>query len=297
MALTPPPTAPLPTDIATIFDARAYALASWLAVHVTEEEALLAAMTALAAGGAVSLKYIFSTTITDTDPTAGHLALDNATQNIATTIRADLADSSGSDLTNFLALLDDSTSTNKGLLTLRHSTDPNKWLSFKVASVASPSGYRNIAVTNPFGSSAAPFSNGDPILLDFTPTGDKGDPGSPGPAATAVDKGAIGSGTVTFDYSAGTLQTWTNGGAHTVAIINWPTTGSEGVLQLIGTNLAAYAITWPTINWVKPDGTTTTSIATYLTANGVRAALQISGVDQIMLWTRDAGATIYGKLI
>lgn len=193
MNLTAPPTAPQPTDTATVFDARAYALAAWYATNVSELNALLATMTALAAGGAVSLQYIFSTTTTDSDPGAGKLRLDNATQNAATTIRADLADNAGSDLTNFLALLDDSTSTNKGLLTLRHATDATKWLSFKVASVASPSGYRNITVTNPFGSSATAFANGDALLFDFTPTGDKGDQGDPGPNPIQI---ATGGGTV-----------------------------------------------------------------------------------------------------
>ena len=114
---------------------------------------------------------------------------------------------------------------------------------------------------------------------------------------TVVDKGTISSGTVTFDYTGGSAQTWTNGGAHTVATSNWPPTGNLGEMLLIGTNLGSAAITWPTITWIKPDGTTTTSIATYLAANTGRTALQTSGVDQMLLWSRDAGTTIYGKLI
>lgn len=112
-----------------------------------------------------------------------------------------------------------------------------------------------------------------------------------------VDKGSISSGTVTFDYSGGSVQTWTCGGAHTVATSNWPPTGNLGEMLLIGTNLAAFTITWPTISWILPAGTTSTSIATYLAANTGRTALQSSGVDQILLWSRDAGTTIYGKLI
>lgn len=56
-------------------------------------------------------------------------------------------------------------------------------------------------------------------------------------------------------------------------------------------NGGAFAFTWPTINWVKSDGTFTTSFASC----GV--TLQSSGIDWVLLWTRDSGATIYGKVM
>jgi len=114
---------------------------------------------------------------------------------------------------------------------------------------------------------------------------------------TVQDKGNSGTSTQTFDYTQGSVQTLTATGSHTIAFSNWPPTGNLGMLLLILTNGAAYTITWPTVNWIKPDGTTTTSISTYLAANTGRTALQTSGVDQIMFWTRDAGTTVYGKLV
>lgn len=114
---------------------------------------------------------------------------------------------------------------------------------------------------------------------------------------TVVDKGNSGTSTQTYDYTAGSVQTSTATGNHTIATSNWPPTGNLGELLIIGTNFGAYTITWPTISWLKPDGTTTTSISTYLAANTGRTAFQTSGVDQVLLWTRDAGTTIYGKLI
>jgi len=111
------------------------------------------------------------------------------------------------------------------------------------------------------------------------------------------DAGTISSGTYNFDYSSGSVQTWTNGGAHTIGVTNWPPTGNLGQLLLIGTNLGAYTLTMPTVNWIKPDGTLTTTWSTYLAANTGRTALQASGTDMILLWTRDAGTTIYGKLV
>jgi len=114
---------------------------------------------------------------------------------------------------------------------------------------------------------------------------------------TVYDKGSVASGTYTIDYTAGQVQTWINGGTHTIATSNWPPAGNLGEILLIGTNLGSAAITWPSWTWVKPDGTTTTSIAAYLAANGIRTALQTSGVDQILLWSRDAGTTIYARLL
>ena len=67
-------------------------------------------------------------------------------------------------------------------------------------------------------------------------------------------------------------------------------------VQSLGT---LYTGTWPaTINWIKSDGTTTTSIATYLAANGCRTAFKTgAGIDTVFLWTNDGGQTIFGKLV
>ena len=113
-----------------------------------------------------------------------------------------------------------------------------------------------------------------------------------------VDKGNISNATVTFDYSAGSIQTYTaTGSTVTWATSNWPPTGNEGYMLVRATNAGAYTHTISGITWIKPDGTTTTTLATYLAANTGRTAFQTSGVDQILLWSRDAGTTIYGKLV
>ena len=95
-----------------------------------------------------------------------------------------------------------------------------------------------------------------------------------------------------LDYTNGSHQRWApNTGAQTLSITNWPPTGNLGELLIEGVNLGAATITWPTINWIKSDGTTTTTFS----SNGV--TLQSSGIDWVVLWTRDAGTTIYGKII
>jgi hypothetical protein len=112
------------------------------------------------------------------------------------------------------------------------------------------------------------------------------------------DKGNSGTATQTYDYTQGSIQTATATGSHTVAFSNFPPTGNLGELLFILTNGGAFTVTWPgSILWMKPDGTTTSSISVYLAANSGRTALQTSGVDQFFFWTRDAGTTIYGKLV
>lgn len=95
-----------------------------------------------------------------------------------------------------------------------------------------------------------------------------------------------------LDYVNGSHQRWAPAtGAQTLSIANWPPNNNLGELLIEGVNLGAATITWPTINWVKSDGTTTTTFA----SNGV--TLQASGIDWVRLWTRDAGVTIYGKVL
>lgn len=201
-ALPTPPVSTSPTTFASDMDIFLAALPTFR----SQANALAATMDAVAGGGAVSLPYTFSSTTTDADPGAGYLRLDNATQNASTTIRADLSGSDASDLTGVLALLDDSTSVNKGYLKLQHATDATKWLVFAVVSVASPSGYRNITAICAASSATNPFTNGDSLLFDFTPTGDKGDKGDTG--ATGLTYGPGGrtiTGSVTLTASSSVI--------------------------------------------------------------------------------------------
>jgi lysophospholipase L1-like esterase len=98
-----------------------------------------------------------------------------------------------------------------------------------------------------------------------------------------------------LDYTNGSMQRWAPAsGAQSFSVINWPPSGNLGELLVQGINLATATITWNSsfpINWVKSDGTFTTTFA----SSGV--TLQSSGTDFVMLWTRDGGTTIYGKVI
>jgi hypothetical protein len=100
--------------------------------------------------------------------------------------------------------------------------------------------------------------------------------------------------TAALNFTNGSQQRWapTASSSPTLTISNWPPSGNLGELLIEGINLgAAGTITWPTINWVTSTGATTTTFA----SNGV--TLQTSGTDWCLLWTRDAGTTIYGKFV
>ena len=99
-----------------------------------------------------------------------------------------------------------------------------------------------------------------------------------------------------LNFVNGPNQRWApNTGSQTLSITNWPPSGNLGELLIEGVNLGSSTITWPTINWIQPSGITTTNINTYLSS--ISRSLQTNGIDWVLLWTRDAGTTIYGKLM
>ncbi len=91
-----------------------------------------------------------------------------------------------------LDTLDASSSTIKGQVRLSKISDQSKWLTFNLTARATPSGYRNLTVTNTGSSSSSPFSNGDSILFEFTRTGDQGATGATGPTGPTGPAGAAG---------------------------------------------------------------------------------------------------------
>lgn len=100
--------------------------------------------------------------------------------------------------------------------------------------------------------------------------------------------------TATINYVNGSVQRWAPTAASnpTLTISNWPPSGAMGELLIEGVNLgAAGTITFPTANWLKSDGTFAAS------PSAANITLQSSGIDFILLWTRDGGTTIYAKVM
>lgn len=119
----------------------------------------------------ITMRYTFDATTTDSDPGAGKLRLSNATQYLAVTIRADLTDSDGFDVTALLNAIATANgpNANLGLVRLQARDDPTRWLVAVLTASASPSGYRNLTIANLAKSASSPFSDGDDILMSFHP--------------------------------------------------------------------------------------------------------------------------------
>jgi len=110
-------------------------------------------------------------------------------------------------------------------------------------------------------------------------------------ALPVVDKGVVTTGTVTFTVSAGSKQKLTVGGALTVAFTGWPASGNYGEIEINLVNGGAFAVTWPLVNWMVGDGTSSTNFASML------VALAAAGTNFVLVWSIDGGATLYGKAI
>jgi len=180
-ALTDPNQLPNQLQDQQTFDANMASMVDMFPERARQENGLAAEMmdmlaqsSVIAAGGAFAIPYVFDATTTDADPGAGKLRLSSTTQSAATVMRLDLT-SAGQDYTTLIDTFDDSTSVVKGSIRLVKQGDITKWMTFNLTALATPSGYRNLAVVCTDSSTTSPFANGDALMLSFQRTGDKGD--------------------------------------------------------------------------------------------------------------------------
>lgn len=119
-------------------------------------------------------RFAFSVATSDADPGPGRIAFNDATAGSVTMLFVDDQTSSGADATAWLDILDDSTNTgNRGSLFLQHGSDIASFAEFVITGpVADGVGYRKVPVA--LSGASAVFANGDPIVLSFVRTGDKG---------------------------------------------------------------------------------------------------------------------------
>jgi hypothetical protein len=103
-----------------------------------------------------------------------------------------------------------------------------------------------------------------------------------------VDHGTVNSGTVTFNLQASTKHKVTVGGPITMAFTGWPATGNYEEIEIQIVN-GSSNVTWPTVNWMVGDGTSSTTFST------MGVFLQASGTNWVIVWSTDGGVTLYGK--
>jgi hypothetical protein len=117
--------------------------------------------------------YAWDTGTTDADPGEGEIRVNNAALASATKLFVSDTDAAGSDLTTWLATLDDSSNTVKGSIKLVDLADQTNFAIYHVTGSATDDGdYFDIAVT--YVTHGGSFADGADIGLAFTRAGDAG---------------------------------------------------------------------------------------------------------------------------
>jgi hypothetical protein len=140
-----------------------------------------------------SLQYTFSTTTTDSDPGSGLVRLNNATQNAATEIYIDDEDSDGTDVSGVIGLLSggNNPSSVLGYVTIRKEFAPENFITMKITTLTSASGYTKLVGTVEASSGASPFSDTDNLYFSIDVSGDKGDPGDISGPGSSTDNAVV----------------------------------------------------------------------------------------------------------
>jgi len=118
--------------------------------------------------------------------------------------------------------------------------------------------------------------------------------------STFVDNGSISSSTITFNMANANAQAATFDGSGTITwtLAGWPTSGTYGAIQLEIINGGTMTHVFPAaVQWINPNGTTTTSFSTYMTNQRGTTNFQTTGTDFVCMWTRNNGTTIYAKVL
>jgi hypothetical protein len=130
--------------------------------------------TGLTGGAITGLDYNFSTATADSDQGTGKVWLNHATRSSATVLYIDDNDNQSADLSAFIAVWDDgTTSADRGYLKIQQRADNGIWSIFKISGASvDATAYWKIAVTHI--ASAGSLTNTNPMDVFFTRSGNQG---------------------------------------------------------------------------------------------------------------------------
>lgn len=142
--------------------------------------------------------YSFATSVVDADPGAGIFRLNNAFPSSASAMYIDNVNAEGATSAIIIDLWDDSTTTNKGLLTIRSKQDSTIRHTWQVTgTVVDGTGYRKVTIAYVAGSGT--FTAGMACYIMFNRYGDAGPAGAGTGDVLAANNGT--------DYTAATFRT------------------------------------------------------------------------------------------
>lgn len=156
-----------------------------------------------AAGEPAGVEYKWNTNTAATDPTSGHLKVNNATLASATLLHISETDNDSRALAAMIATWDDGTSTIKGRLLIQDPATIANFLILDISGTITDNGtWDTFSVA--YVSTGGTLTNNLPVRLFFYPKGDKGDTGATGGlkylfnSATSLDPTA---GKFLFDHA------------------------------------------------------------------------------------------------
>lgn len=199
------------------------------------------------APGLAGLRFKWSTSTANTDPTSGFVKMNNAAAASATSLFISETDTNGASVGALLARWDDSTSTVKGTLLIVDSADLTKFISFTISGTITDNGAWDTFTIS--GGAGTPPANDDVVAVLFIPTGDKGDIGLTGPTGNA-------GGAITIDYLFSTTTTDADPGNGNLRL----SSGTQNISTVIRADLLdVNSIDFTTALDFMDDSTTTLS--------------------------------------
>ena len=115
------------------------------------------------------LSHYFSDSTVNADPTPGFIRLDNATQNLATTIRVSQSNGRLVDVAPWLDVMAGSATTPLGAVTLTDSINPGRFVRWDLISMTDQGAYWDLVVSPIESSHPNPFVKDRAVVLGFIP--------------------------------------------------------------------------------------------------------------------------------